>query len=61
EVLRLVAAGRSNAEIGQRLHLGVSTVRSHVRNILAKIGATNRTQAVVWAYENRVVRPGHHD
>lgn len=58
EVLRMVADGRSNAEIGERLHLSVSTVRTHVRSILGKIGATNRTQAVVWAYEHRVVRPG---
>lgn len=58
DVLRLVAAGHSNAEVGDLLHLGVSTVRTHVRHILAKIGAENRTQAVVWAYEHRIVRPG---
>lgn len=58
EVLRLLATGQSNADIGGKLHLSVSTVRTHVRNILPKIEAKNRTQAVVWAYENRVVRPG---
>ncbi len=58
EVLRLVATGCSNAEVGDVLHIGVSTVRTHVRSILAKIGAINRTQAVVWAYEQRIVRPG---
>lgn len=58
DVLRLVATGSANAQIGEQLHLSVSTVRSHVRSILSKTGAVNRTQAVVWAYENRVVRPG---
>lgn len=58
EVLQLVATGSSNADIGKHLHLSVSTVRTHVRSILAKIDAINRTQAVVWAYENRIVTPG---
>ncbi|MEM9135535.1 MAG: response regulator transcription factor [Actinomycetota bacterium] len=58
DVLRLVATGRSNAEIADELFLSVSTVRSHMRSILTKIDATNRTQAVVWAYEHSIVRPG---
>lgn len=58
DVLRLAATGRSNADIADELFLSVSTVRTHMRSILTKIDATNRTQAVVWAYEHRVVRPG---
>jgi len=58
EVLRLMAAGRSNAEIGAELFLGVETVKTHVGNLLAKIGVRDRTQAVVVAYESAFVRPG---
>lgn len=58
EVLRLVAAGRTNAEIGALLHLGIETVKTHVGNLLAKLGARDRTQAVVLAYESGFVRPG---
>lgn len=58
EVLRLMAAGRSNAEIGEVLFLGVETVKTHVGNLLAKLGVRDRTQAVVLAYESGFVRPG---
>lgn len=58
EILRLVATGRSNAEIAAECFLSVATVKTHVRSILSKIGANNRTQAVVFAYENGVVTPG---
>jgi LuxR family maltose regulon positive regulatory protein len=46
EVLRLVAAGLPNREIGQRLFISEKTVKTHLSNILGKLGATNRTQAV---------------
>ncbi|GAA1722430.1 response regulator transcription factor [Isoptericola hypogeus] len=55
EVLRLVAAGMSNAEIAAELYLGVETVRTHVGNVLAKLGVRDRTQAVVRAYESGFV------
>lgn len=58
EVLRLMAAGRSNAEIGAELFLGLETVKTHVGNLLAKLGVRDRTQAVVLAYESGFVRPG---
>ncbi len=57
EVLRLMAAGLSNVEIAGELYLGVQTVKTHVGNILAKLGARDRTQAVIKAYDTGFVTP----
>ncbi|WEH37370.1 response regulator transcription factor [Streptomyces sp. AM 4-1-1] len=58
EVLRLVATGRSNPEIAQSLVVSLETVKTHVGNVLTKLGAQNRTHAVVIAYESGLVVPG---
>lgn len=55
EVLRLMAAGLANAEIADRLHITGETVKTHVSNVLAKLGARDRTQAVIAAYESGFV------
>ncbi|MFD4529085.1 response regulator [Streptomyces sp. NPDC058470] len=58
EVLRLMAQGMSNGEIAAALFLGVQTVKTHVSSTLAKLGARDRTQAVVIAYESGFIEVG---
>jgi DNA-binding NarL/FixJ family response regulator len=58
EVLVHLARGASNAEIAAALHLGETTVKTHVSRILAKLALRDRTHAVVFAYEHGIVAPG---
>jgi DNA-binding NarL/FixJ family response regulator len=58
EVLRLIAAGRSNAEIARELFLSGATVKTHVNRVFAKLDVRDRVEVVVLAYETGLVRPG---
>jgi DNA-binding NarL/FixJ family response regulator len=57
QILATVARGRTNSEIAAELHISLSTVKSHIASLMAKLGARNRVEIAIWAYEtNRLKR-----
>jgi DNA-binding NarL/FixJ family response regulator len=56
DVVRLVAAGRTNAEITSELVVSMSTVKTHLSSVQRKLGARNRTEIAIWAWRHRLVR-----
>ncbi len=58
EILTLLVRGHSNAEIAEELVVALHTVKTHVAHVLSKLGARDRTQAVIIAYESGFIRPG---
>ena len=61
DVLKLLAQGLTNTQIATRLFLGEATVKTHLSRVLMKLNLTTRVQAVVFAYESGLVRPGERD
>lgn len=55
DVLRTVARGRTNAEIAEELHISTSTVKFHLASLMTKLGARNRVELAMWAYETKRV------
>jgi DNA-binding NarL/FixJ family response regulator len=58
QVLAVVASGHTNSEVAKELHITLSTVKSHIASLMAKIGARNRVEIAIWAYETKRVRSG---
>jgi DNA-binding NarL/FixJ family response regulator len=58
EVVRLVALGRTNAEIATELYVSLSTVKTHLSSVQLKLGARNRVEIAAWAWQHGQVRPG---
>ena len=60
EILQLLATGKSNSELAARLFVGEGTIKTHVSNVLTKLGLRDRMQAVIFAYESGLIEPGQH-
>jgi len=60
DVFTELVRGASNSEIAERLYVEASTVKTHVAHVLRKLGLRDRVEAVIYAYEHRLVRPGPH-
>jgi DNA-binding NarL/FixJ family response regulator len=59
QVLAAVSVGRTNSEIADQLHISLSTVKTHVTSLMNKLGARNRVEIAIWAYETDRVRRGN--
>jgi DNA-binding NarL/FixJ family response regulator len=58
QILAAVARGRTNNEIAGEFYITLSTVKSHITSLMTKLGARNRVEIAMWAYETNRVRPG---
>ncbi|GAA1411860.1 response regulator transcription factor [Kitasatospora putterlickiae] len=58
QVLLAVARGLTNTEVADALHISLSTVKTHLASLMAKLGARNRVEIAMWAYETRRILPG---
>ncbi|GAA4707632.1 response regulator [Phytohabitans rumicis] len=58
QVLAAVARGRTNSEIADELYITLSTVKTHIASLMAKLGVRNRVEIAIWAYETNRVRAG---
>jgi DNA-binding NarL/FixJ family response regulator len=58
QVLATVASGRTNSEIAEELYITLSTVKTHIASLMAKLGARNRVEIAIWAYETNRVKKG---
>ncbi|MFI6575505.1 response regulator [Nocardiopsis sp. NPDC050513] len=58
QILAAVARGRTNGEIGAEFHISLSTVKTHIASLMAKLGARNRVEIAMWAYETHRVGNG---
>ena len=59
QVLLAVARGLTNTEIADTMHISLSTVKTHLASLMAKLGARNRVEIAMWAYETRRIIPGN--
>ena len=58
EIVRLLATGKSNSELATYLFVGEGTIKTHISNVLSKLGLRDRMQAVIFAYESGLIEPG---
>jgi DNA-binding NarL/FixJ family response regulator len=56
QILATVAQGLTNSEIAREMHITLSTVKTHVASLMTKLGARNRVEIAMWAYETNRVR-----
>ncbi len=55
EVLKLIGEGKTNQEIADELFIGIKTVKTHVSNVLSKLGVEDRTRAAIYAHRHKII------